>query len=304
MKFDHLLCPVDFSEPSASALRLAGALTTALHSDLHVLHAQRWELPPYFTVAQTRKLQGQLQKSEKAALKYLRAFVNEYLSEGTPRACLLVEDDPVSAILQSLRNLGSDLIVMGTHGRTGWNRIRLGSVLEGVLRQTPVPVLAVGPGAGRSGQQAGIHQVLCPVSFDNLSSTTIKVAASLAQATGARLTVLHVVEADSVPGTALQAAEKQLCDWVAAETKGQCSTREVVRMGNAVEAIIREAGKIQPDFVAIGASPKVSLGSRLFGTTTEALIRSAPCPVLVVPAPGPGTESISKERAAGKGSPS
>lgn len=56
MKLDRILCPVDFSEPSAAALRMAGILAKTVGSELTVLHAQTWEFPPYFTVAQTRKL--------------------------------------------------------------------------------------------------------------------------------------------------------------------------------------------------------------------------------------------------------
>ena len=304
MNFDRMLCPVDFSEPSASALRLAGKLATALHSELHILHAQRWELPPYFTVAQTRKLREQLQKSGRAALRYFQDFVKQNLSDGNPRNFILVEDDPVSAILRSIGKLGSDLIVMGSHGRTGWSRLRLGSVLEGVLRQSRVPVLAVGPEVDRGGQKSGIHEVLCPVSFDGLSRATIAVASALARATGARLTVLRVAEPNPTPDKQKKSEEKRLCDWVAAETKGQCSTREVVRVGNAVEAIVRVAAEIHPDFLAIGARPRASLGSFLFGTTTEALIRTAPCPVLVVPAPVLGTDDRSNQRAGQKGGPS
>jgi nucleotide-binding universal stress UspA family protein len=293
MKNNSVLCPVDFSEPSALALRMAGRLAVILHSELDVLHAQRWELPPYFTVAQTRTLQAQIRKSERAARKYFEDFVKQNLSEEIQRRYHLVEDDPVAAILRSSRELGADLIVMGTHGRTGWSRVRLGSVMEGVLRQAGVPVVAIGPEVKKSVPQAGIREILCPVSFDDLSRATVKLAAFLAGKAGSRLTVLHVVEPDSTTGESRKGAEKRLCDWVAEEANGQCSTREVVHLGEPVEAIVGEARRSRSDLLVIGARPRSSLGTFLFGTTTEVLIRSAPCPVLVVPAPGAGTERTS-----------
>ena len=67
----HILCPIDFSEHSAAALRVAGGVAKAFGAEVHILHAQRLEAPVYFTVAQTQALQAQLRRSARAA----RAFI-------------------------------------------------------------------------------------------------------------------------------------------------------------------------------------------------------------------------------------
>jgi nucleotide-binding universal stress UspA family protein len=298
MKFKRMLCPVDFSEISATALRTAGRLATALASDLTVLHAQRWEFPLYFTAAQIQELETQLRKSDQAAQKYFEDFVARNLPGEAPRSYRFVEEEPVAAILRAAGEIAADLIVMGTHGRTGWNRFRLGSVMEGVLRQVVVPVLAVGPGASSANGAAAVRDILCPVDFDALSKTTLEAAVFLARETGARLTVLHVLEREPEAEDSLKAAEERLCEWVRVEGKEQCALRHVVRHGHAVQAIVDEAKRISCDLLVIGAKPRPRLRSIMFGTTTESLIRTAPCPVLVA-----GVAKVDRERGfAGKGS--
>ena len=281
MKFKRMLCPVDFSETSAAALRTAGRLAKVLESEVTVLHAQRWEFPLYFTAAQTRELEAQLRRSDQAARKYFEDFAARNLAPGLSRSYRFVEEEAVAAILRAAGDTEADLIVMGTHGRTGWSRFRLGSVMEGVLRQARVPVLAVGPGAS-SADGGPWRDILCPVNLDPLSKATLQAAIVLAGAAGARLTVLHVLEREAE--AAVQAAEDRLCEWVRVEGSEHCSLRHLVRHGNAVQAIVDEAKRNGSDLLVIGARPRSTLTSVMFGTTTEALIRTAPCPVLVAPA--------------------
>jgi nucleotide-binding universal stress UspA family protein len=284
MKFKRILCPVDFSDTSAAALRMAGRLAKVLASNLTVLHAQRWEFPLYFTAAQTRELEAQLRRSDQAARQYLEDFVRRTLPDGSLPTYRLVEEEAVEAILRTAEDIEADLIVMGTHGRTGWSRFRLGSVMDGVLRQAAIPVLAVGPSAASADGTATLRGILCPVNFDDLSRATLETAILLARETGARLTVLHVLEHQPEAGNGLKAAEDRLCDWARLEGSEQCSLHHVVRHGNAVDAIVDEARRIGSDLLVIGARPRPTLSSIMFGSTTEALIRTAPCPVLVAPA--------------------
>ena len=162
MKFERMLCAIDFSETSAAAVRTAGCLAKVLQTDLTVLHAQRWELPLYFTAAQTQELELQLNKGDRAAQKYFEDFVTRNLPAEFPRHYRFVEGEAVSAILRTAAEIKADVIVVGTHGRTGWNRFRLGSVMEGVLRQTAVPLFAVGPKAATADCAAPVREIFCP----------------------------------------------------------------------------------------------------------------------------------------------
>lgn len=300
MKFKRVLCPVDFSETSAAALRTAGQLARALQGELTILHAQRWEFPLYFTAAQTQELAAQLRSSDQAAQPYFTDFAARNLPDEVHRSYRFVEEEAVAAILRASAEVEADLVVMGTHGRTGWSRFRLGSVMEGVLRQVRVPVVAVGPRAFSADEGANLREIVCPVDFDCPSKATLETAIFLAQKTGARLTVVHVLERGLESEGAVKAAEERLCDWARLAGSEQCALRHVVRYGQAAQVIADEVKRVHGDLLVISAKPRPTLTSIMFGSTTEALTRAAPCPVLVVPAAHGDPEQATAKQSHGK----
>jgi nucleotide-binding universal stress UspA family protein len=278
----HILCPIDFSEHSAAALRVAGGVAKAYGVEVNVLHAQRLEAPVYFTPAQTQALRAQLRRSARAARAFVGDFAAKNLPEAVERAVWLVEDDPVLAVLRALKELPAALVVMGTHGRTGLARIRLGSVTESVLRRVSVPVLTVGPSIKPTRSLGLIRRVLCPVNYGDSARVAFGLAAALAARTGAELIAAHVLEPAAEEGQTLEEARRRLCDWVAPEVRSRCTVKEVVRWGHAAQQIVAEAKESRADLVVVGAHPRSLLGSILFGSTTEFVIRNAACPVLSV----------------------
>src|SRR5262249_49240582 len=113
---------------------------------------------------------------------------------------------PVTEILAQAADMSADLLVLGTHGRSGFERLFLGSVTEKVLRKASCPVLTVPPGLPDAVPASPIRYacILCPVDFSESSLRALEYALSLAQETDARLAVLHVVshEFDHVVDTA------------------------------------------------------------------------------------------------------
>jgi nucleotide-binding universal stress UspA family protein len=168
---------------------------------------------------------------------------------------------------------------MGTHGRTGLERIRLGSVAESILRQASVPVLTVGPQVTSSGSSGRFEKILCPVNFGHLARAACEFAAGLAERTGAELIVTHVVEGEQ---PSPERVHRELCDWIGPDIRQRCRVNEVVREGSAAEQIVALARESKADMVVAGARPRSLLGAVLFGSTSESLIRTAPCPVLSV----------------------
>ena len=276
----HVLCPTDFSEHSTAAMRAAGGMAKAFGARVIVLHAQRMEAPVYFTAAQTKALRAQLRRSARAAWGFVNDFATKHLPADVQHSVLLMEDDPVSAILTVLKDLRAGLVVMGTHGRSGLARIRLGSVTESVLRQVSVPVLTVAPRIKPSPTLGIFRRVLCPINYSDLAQAAFEHAVALAEKTGAELVVARVQEngAESEGKDPL----RQLCDWVPAEVRSRCAVKEVVRQGSAAEQIVAEAKASHIDCIVVGAHPRSFLGTILFGSTTELVIRNAPCPVLSV----------------------
>jgi nucleotide-binding universal stress UspA family protein len=262
------------------ALRTAGMVALAFGSEVTVLHVQRLETPVYFTAAQTKALQTQLQRSARSAKKHISEFAQEHLPPEVVHHTLVVESEPVSAILKIQHEIGADMIAMGTHGRGGLARVRLGSIAESVLHQAEFPILTVGPRMKGAPAVGPIRRVLCPVNYMASAQHALGYAAALAEKTGAELSVAHIDEAPADRDS--QDSLRQLCDWVPATVRAHCTVREVVRRGSAAAQIIQEAEESHADLLVISAQPRNLLGSILLGSTTELVIRSAPCPVLSV----------------------
>jgi nucleotide-binding universal stress UspA family protein len=140
----RILVPVDFGAASARALRVAGVVAQAHAASVDALHAEVLEAPPYFTHDQVSALEKQRTGARAQAERYLREFAAKQGVE--LRQAVVADGPPHPAILKAAA--GHDLIVMGTHGRSGAARWWLGSVAERVVREAAVPVLVLREGSG------------------------------------------------------------------------------------------------------------------------------------------------------------
>ncbi len=135
-----ILCPVDFSPPSREALRYAADLTRHLGAELLVLHVL--DLPVFAAddplVASHSRL---VDEYERVMTHRLDECVAEVRSLGVPAKAHVSRGVVHAAVCDAARDLGADLVVLGTHGRTGVTHALLGSVAERVVRTCPVPVL-------------------------------------------------------------------------------------------------------------------------------------------------------------------
>ena len=149
----RILCPIDFSEFSRRALDHAVAIATWSHASVSVLHVHHLTMPVYaaapvaMPMAEAQPIS--MTEAERARLQAaLDGFVARDRSAGVCIDTLLDEDFDLSgAIVSRAQSLHAGLIVMGTHGLSGFQRFMLGSVTEKVLRKATCPVLAVPPGS-------------------------------------------------------------------------------------------------------------------------------------------------------------
>jgi universal stress protein A len=141
-----ILCPVDFSNGSAEALRAAASLASERGCVLHVLYAYRTpaSIQPSLLVWMATGMRPLFEVAEEQANRELDEFVSRVLPSGKTRpTCHVVHDEAVSAILKFASEQAPTLIVLGTHGRTGFTRFLMGSVAEAVVRRATRPVLTV-----------------------------------------------------------------------------------------------------------------------------------------------------------------
>ena len=136
-----ILCPLDFSENSEHALLYARAFAQAHDAKLLLLHVV--ELPMSYLSPEVVLPVDILERQKEACVQNLTAITEAVRRELPQTEWLLAEGNPFPRIVEMARTHGVDLIVMGTHGRTGLAHALLGSVAEKVVRKAPCPVLTV-----------------------------------------------------------------------------------------------------------------------------------------------------------------
>ena len=139
-----ILCPTDFSEPSYEGLAAAVELASHFSAELSILHVVSAPQPvtagggaPVFDYA------GYLNEMTTSAEKGLADLIRDKIPEGIPVSSEVLEGNPADQIVAYARENGIDMIVMATHGLTGWRRFIFGSEAEKVVRLSPCPVLTI-----------------------------------------------------------------------------------------------------------------------------------------------------------------
>jgi len=204
--------------------------------------------------------------------------------------------NPAEEILEYATDMRPDLIVMGTHGRSGLKHLLLGSTAERVVARAPCPVLTIPREAheARSPALVQFKRILCACDFSPASTHALEYGVSLAQENLGSLTLLHVIETLSAD-EALAAADQRVIEYVerrrqdacealrklaARDTCEACETCERVELGSPAHTILRVASEIHADLIVMGAQGHGPSGRTLFGSATQTVLRRATCPVL------------------------
>jgi nucleotide-binding universal stress UspA family protein len=175
----RILCPLDLSEPSRHALDHALAFAKWYEAQVTVLHVYGTPQPimPVTDTTATVPFSPSLPLEE--VIDDVQRFCAPALTAEDPSPDSVVkEGNPAAEIAAYGAQLPADLLVMGTHGRSGLERLLLGSVTEKVLRMTDVPVLTVPPSVERAGPVL-YKTILCPIEFSGASTRALEYALSL-----------------------------------------------------------------------------------------------------------------------------
>ena len=141
-KYRRLLCPVDFSDISKHAFQIAIDLAVLFKADLHVMHV--FQMPASAIPEGAYDLPDDKEREIKGHLsKRLGEFIKNYPTQEINITTGLYAGFPHDEIIKSADETNADMIVMGTHGRTGLSHVLLGSVAERVIRTSDIPVLTV-----------------------------------------------------------------------------------------------------------------------------------------------------------------
>ena len=199
-RFTHILCPVDFSDTSQHALDHAAAIAHRDQARLTVLYVfanlPSMDVPPLvLSPADRERIRVDLQRMCANVPKAISVDLVVREAERVYRT-----------ILEQQNGFGADLLVLGTHGRSGFQHMVLGSITEKVIRAVKCPTLVVPPRAPDIAPDATprLRRILCPIDFSASSTNAFAEARRMAEETGARLTALAVVDiAYETIGTAI-----------------------------------------------------------------------------------------------------
>jgi nucleotide-binding universal stress UspA family protein len=288
----HILCPTDFSTVSTAAEGYAAALAARYEARLTLLHVD----PPMPIMAPYGEIPVDVRLFEEQraqAERDLAAARDRARTAGAAAEATLVGGYPGREILAAAGDEDADLIVLGSHGRGGVEHLLLGSVAEKVLRKAPCPVMIV-PATATPRPGALFARILCPIDGSAGSAEAVEYAVSLARETDGLLTLVTVVEPLPEAGefTALDAGEYQrsaearaatmLREAVPAAMREWCRIDERVVVGKPSTRILDTAAEVGADVIVMGVRGRGAVDLLAFGSTTNDVVRRAPCPVVVV----------------------
>ncbi|MGB9475525.1 MAG: universal stress protein [Candidatus Udaeobacter sp.] len=287
-----ILVPLDFSPASIEALSYAVPLAKKFGAVVHLVHVSykkdasevfRLDELTFETVEWIDFLRDRLSLVHQ---KHLPPFwpKNDHVRAG----------EPYEQICELAREIDAGLIVIGTRGHTGFNRMLLGSTAERVIRFASRPVLVVRRHERKQPKEFMLRKILAPVDFSECSMFGALDAAFFAKTFDAKLLLLHVF-AGVMPVETGKAskAKNDAIDLKNAQLDMEAFTqldflRKVkhateIRAGYPVDEICREAAKSEVDLVVIATHGRTGFNRMFLGSVAEHVVRYAECPVLVVP---------------------
>jgi nucleotide-binding universal stress UspA family protein len=272
-----ILCPVDMSPASRIVLSWTGLFAQVFDANVKVLHAESLDPPRYFTQSQLETLAVRTEANRAILREELLQRTREVFPPGVSCDVVVAEGHPIPVILRHTALEPPDLIILGSHGRSGVARLLLGSVAENIVREATCFTLIV---KGTEGVSPSVKRVLCPVNFTDLARQCLEVSSAVTVAFKAKLDVAHTVE---IRSSEPEEEYQRLCRWVPDETRERCDLVEIVREGAAAEQIVLLAREHAADLIVLGAQHSPFLEFTTLGTTTERVIRHSSCSVLLVP---------------------
>lgn len=290
-RLERLLCPVDLSDASRRALDYALALARQHDASLRVLQVVDFH---GWAGGQIEGLDAIAASSVAALEEQLGWWVARSLNADAGAATEVREGAVVPGILATATEMNADLIVVGTHGRSGFERFALGSVAEKVVRRAACPVLVVPSREDAIVRTGQLTRVVVATDFSEAAAGVASYGHFFTTAVPSALSLMTVIDwpfgetHGKDPVTQLrqnleQEASDQLRRVASAEGLDDEPTY-VVRCGKAGREILQYARDARAELIVIGVSGRGALDRALLGSTAHQVLRDAPCPVLTVPA--------------------
>jgi nucleotide-binding universal stress UspA family protein len=297
--FKNILLATDFSEVSRQALTYAAAIARANNAQLFVVHV----LPPEpWIPVPLDPTPLSLDPGRRQAKTFLRELAADTTLTGLRHTEIVTRGLLWNALAELIEQEGIDLLVLGTHGRTGIKKLVLGSVAEELFRRAPCPVLTIGPGAKAGEDKIEIRRVLFATDFGPASLNALPYAVDIANVSDGELILLHVVSPISIAEVGpywypdidykeRQAVDEQdalrrLKELIPDSASLKCSVKYVVSNHLLPDAIVGSAMQHAANLIVMGVKGSGAGAARTaahvpLAVAHDVVCRSK-CPVLTV----------------------
>lgn len=280
----RILFATDFSEASASAQARAAQLARDHGAELHVLHVQ--VASPTMYMPEFGTIEGYIDERQKEeARSRMDALVRDI---GLPvKQAMRFELGAAPAVVAYAQEQNIDLIVAGSHGRSGVKKLFLGSEAQDLVRSAPVDTLIV-PLNDPAAPTERFHRVLAPVDLSRPSRAALETAAGIAQEHGAELVALHAVDDWFLPPHYPMSLESiqhehaaEALDRFLAEIALPVAPKRSVVTGSPARSIVDTARQHGVDLIVMATAGLGSWQHFFVGSVTERALGRAPCAVWV-----------------------
>ena len=288
----NILCPVDRSPSSLEAFSYAIALARWQGARLNLLEVI--EAAVVATGGSRVAEDDSVPSESRAALERdLRLVLTARRASDVKVKIFMRQGNVVQEILAQAKASRADLVVIGSHGKGGVQRLVLGSVAEKVLRLATCPVLTVRSGVRVARRGRSPRTILCATDFSAAANRGVAYAKRLAKEANAKLVMMHAVEwpfgaamtsgAVGALRTSIESsARDKLVRLLPRSSPGGPGAQAVVTFGKASAAIVKLARARSADLIVMGVSGRGATDVALLGSTTHQVIREGTWPVLTV----------------------
>jgi nucleotide-binding universal stress UspA family protein len=279
----NILFATDFSQAADAAAPIAIQIARRYGAKVYGVHVNRFD---DYTGVAPNAWAAMAEAAEKETREDA-GRLNEQL-QGIEHEVVIGKGNIWGMVSSLIEEKEIDLIVLGTRGRTGLEKVILGSVAEQILRQSRCPVLTVGPHVNPwSDEYVKMREIVYATDLATDTPVAAPYAISLAQENQAHLVLLHVIEhpkpgdlVDSPEGVNLKA--RKLQQLVTEQAGLWCEPTYIVEQGPAAEKILDVAKRRHTDLIVLGARPAKGLATHLNMGTVHKVMSQATCPVLTV----------------------
>jgi nucleotide-binding universal stress UspA family protein len=287
VRFRNILFATDFSQAAAQAIPYVKKIAEHYDADLVTLYVRPPVVNPMTEpITWAADIDAAKAQNDEDREEVLQTFA------GIRTQVLIEEGDIQPCLDAAIKKNNTDLVVIGTRGRSGLGKFLLGSVAEEIFRTVSCPVLTVGPHSGAVHEHGGdLREILYATDLSPESRAAAPCAISLAKEFQSRLILMHVIREprpeDLVSPVNVKASlEKLLRELVPSDAEASCKPEYIVESGDPADMILEFARVKEMDLIVLGARPeKDAPGAETHHLPTAIaykIVSHAECPVLTV----------------------